>query len=971
MKRSGDRQPIYPLALPLWTVICLLLLPLPFPAQAHDPALSWQTLDTPHFAVHFHQGTRDFAVRAAQAAEKAYLLLTAALEHQPADKIQIVVSDQNDSANGWASVLPYNQIQVLTSPPDNLSVLNDYDDFLWILMVHELTHIIHMDTISGLPAWINLLLGRTVFPNGAQPTWFTEGLAVYYESRFSSAGRLRSSLFRMYLRTAALAGVFPKIDKVSGAMKAWPQGTAPYLYGAFFVDYLARRFGETALCDLSQHMSGMWVPWTLNIVARQELGFDYITLYQDWSESVRVQARRTLAKLQRQGLTPFHQLTRRGHHQHTPRISPGGEQILYFSGSPQRWPSLRLVDRHGQQDRELLEVNSGAGAVFLPNGQGIVFAQREQTRQFYSFNDLFYFDLESGQTHRLTKGARLRSADLSPDGETLVAVANRSGQTRLVQLALTGTEIRSHQIRDLLQFQDQTQVYTPRFSPDGKQVVFAATNPGGGRRLLLLDRADGSTRKLTSGRFMDLDPVFTADGKSILFSSDRSGIYNLYRLCLSDGALVQLTNVATGAFAPAPTADGTGIAFTTYGKDGYDIAWLDLPLPKHPPTTNRAPRPDPTVYDSGQKFVAQSYRPWSTLLPHAWLPVIGSDLWGTSYGAVITGRDVLGKLDYRLDLAYGPARQQLYLDLGLAVRMFYPTLFAYVGRHVQRSYNQAILNGRSFPVDRERTTLYFDISFPFSVFRHHHNIFFNYDLHFFDRWTALAFDPGDLKPILPDDSRLSWVGAGWSFSNVHRYSHSISSEEGFSATVSMRLSHPATGSGSRLAEARIWLRSYFPVWRKHNHVLALAIQGARALGDPRRKSLYAVGGLPISDPILDVYYGYRYGGVYLRGYPPWSFSGSLFVLGSLEYRFPLLDIESGFLSLPFYFRRLHAALFTDIGGASHDKLSQDLLKVGIGAELRLDVYLGYYLPATLRFGYGQGLSQGASHNVFLTMGWGF
>ena len=49
----------------------------------------------------------------------------------------------------------------------------------------------------------------------------------------------------------------------------------------------------------------------------------------------------------------------------------------------------------------------------------------------------------------------------------------------------------------------------------------------------------------------------------------------------------------------------------------------------------------------------------------------------------------------------------------------------------------------------------------------------------------------------------------------------------------------------------------------------------------------------------------------------------------------------------------------------------DMLKVGVGAELRLDMLLAYYLPFTMRLGYGRGLSEKGENNFFLTMGWGF
>ncbi len=946
----------------------LLLLAAPSPSSAYDPSLRWWTLETPHFRIHYHDGLYPLAAKVAQDAEMSFERITAILQHLPEGPIELVVSDPVDTANGSAQVIPYNIIHVLASAPENLSQLNDYDDYVQILLRHELVHIIHMDTVSGLPAAVNWIFGRTAYPNGAQPVWFTEGLAVHFESSLSSAGRLRSSLFQMYLRTAALAGVFPGLDQVSGVMKAWPQGTAPYLYGAFFVDHLARRYGDQALSDLSHHMGGMVVPWTLNLVARRELGTDYITLWNQWKQSVIAEAQKKLALLEAEGLTPFRRLTRRGQHQRRPRVSPGSGQVIYYSAPTNRWPALRAIDLNGRQDRILLEVNGDGGSAFTPDGRGIVFSQKEVHGQFYVFFDLFRFDLETGRASRLTRGSRARSPDVSPDGRRIVYVRNRAGRTRIAMCRIDGSGA-----RDLTRFDDGTQVYTPRFSPGGERVVFSATTKTGGRNLWLLDPETRVLRRITTGRFMDIDPVFDPAGRRVFFSSDRTGIYNLYSLDLETSALARLTNLATGAFSPDPAPDGSGIAFMVYGKDGYDIAWLDLPLEERPPTAVREPRPPPPYRDDsgGEPPSPRPYRPWPTLLPRSWFPVFGEDPWGGTYGVLLTGCDVLGKLDYRAQFLYGPGENQLYFDAGVYARVMYPWLSLYASRHVYRYYNHAFVNGAAWPVDKERITLSADLAFPFSRYRRNHYLFFNYDLHLYDRWTQLPRDPMDLQPRLPDDRRMAWVSVGWSFSSVHSFVHSISPEEGLYASVSLRCSHPTFGSASRVTQARFSLRSYLPLVRDWHHVLALGLRGGIAVGDPARRSIYSIGGLPLRDPVQDAYFGYRYGGLYLRGYRQGAFAGSVFVLGSAEYRLPLWDIESGFLTLPFYLRRLHAALFVDVGGAGMDELSADVLKVGVGAELRLDMLLAYYLPFTLRLGYGRGLSEGGENNYFLTMGWGF
>lgn len=942
------------------------LLGWPTSTAARDPALRWYTLTTPHFEIHHHEGARHLAVRISRAAEAALDRMSRALDHMPSGRIQLVVSDEVDSANGSAQVLPYNIVHVYATAPGELDVLNDYDDFLWILLVHELTHIVHMDTVSGIPAIINWVFGRTAYPNGAQPVWFIEGLAIHYESALSSAGRIRSSLFRMYLRTAALAGSLDGIDVVSGTTRDWPQGTLPYLVGAFFVEFLVQRYGQHALTNISHHMGGTLIPWCLNVVARRELDRDYLDLFREWTQLVTRRARHTLHRLEEQGLTAVRQLTHRGQRQQWPRISPGGDQILYFAGSADRWPSLRLVDREGRGDRRLVEVNSGEGASFAPDGLSIVFSQSDVVDQFYFFNDLYRLDLQTGRTERLSHGLRARSPDISPDGRTVAFVRNKLARTQIALLDLTtGTH------RDLTRFEDGTQVESPRFGPDGRRIVFSASAPGGGRNLMLIDVADGDMRRLTEGRFMDISPVFSTDGRRILFSSDRGGIFNIHALDLEYGHLTRLTNVATGVFCPEPAPDGSGMALVLYGPEGYDIGWVDFPVDEHPVLAGRPPRPPPADWDRTADYPVAPYTPWSTLLPRSWFPVFGKDSWGSTYGVLVSGGDVLGKLGYNASVHYGPAENQLYLEAGAWAHVLYPTLSAYVSRRVDRYYRQAILNDRYWAVDKEHITLFFDVAFPFSRIRRSHFVFFNYDLHLYDRWTQVPLGPMDTQPVLPDDSNLAWFAAGWSFSSVRSYIRSISAEEGLSTSISLRYSDPSIGSGSRIAEARFSLRTYFPVWRAQHHVLALGLRGGISVGDPRRKSVYSIGGLPIRDPIQDAYFGYRYGGLYLRGYPPGAFWGSVFVLGSAEYRMPLWIIEKGVFTLPFYLRQLHLALFCDAGGTAVDSFPADALKVGVGAELRLDLLLAYYLPMTLRLGYGRGLSAGGKNNFFLTMGWGF
>ena len=194
--------------------------------------------------------------------------------------------------------------------------------------------------------------------------------------------------------------------------------------------------------------------------------------------------------------------------------------------------------------------------------------------------------------------------------------------------------------------------YTPAFSPDGRLIAYSRRKPGGFRDIHLYDLAAGTDRALTVDRAMDVDPRFTPDGRYLLWSSDRTGIYDVYAYELATAQLYQVTNVLTGAFQPVVSSDGARLVYTGFTSDGFDL----YAMPFEPkafrlaqPFANARPdapstldadsdSPDAVVGAAGPPMITRttSYKPWKYMYPRTWNISVYSDALGLGTSGFIS-----------------------------------------------------------------------------------------------------------------------------------------------------------------------------------------------------------------------------------------------------------------------------------------------------------------------------------------------
>ncbi len=951
---------------------CLLagaFAPAPAAAQAaSDPSLSWHTLETPRFAIHFHAPLEPLARRVAVVAERAYATLGPLLRYTPDSRTHIVLTDDTDYANGSATALPFNTIRLYATAPEDLSPLSDYDDWLTELIVHEGTHVLHLDQVRGLPALVNAILGKTWIPNAVAPRWFLEGLAVFFETELTAAGRLRSSVWDMYLRMDALEGRLLRLDQISNDVDRWPHGNVWYLYGSYFMQHIARAHGAQAIARMIDDYANDVIPYGLNRLARRATGRTFTELYADFLEALRARYAAQARAIRAAGLVEGTRITHHGEEAKTPRFLPDG-RVIYFAGDNRSLGALRTLDaRTGTRLETRAEVTGIAAPAPHPDGRHVVYSALDAHRDLYAFNDLFSLDLTTGERERLTHGARAQEPDVSPDGRYVVYTINSAGTTHLATAELAdvpGTQ------RVLVRSRRFEQIYAPRFSPDGRTIAYSCWSAGGFRDLRLVEVATGAVRDVMRDRAYDSGPAWSPDGGTLYFSSDRTGVANIHAWERATGRVQQVTNVLAGAFQPTISQDGERLVYVGYTSYGFDL--FSLPLdPRRfreaPPYVDTRPAPSETE-QTADALESRPYTPWGTLRPWAYGLDLTPDAFGQQLGVSSAGGDVVGRHTWAARIGVGLVRGDVNVDAS----------YGYHGLPVgmsARAFRLVSPQGGLQVGGAERTWIADDVgvdlgaNYTFRRALSSDSVAAGYTL----RWLGQAepfggaLDPNDPGPRLPERGRLAQLRLGWSYSTVRRFAYDISPSEGAFLAANVAAAHPVLGSQFRSVSLSFTAQAYLrnPLWRLH--VLALRYAGGVSEGDLGRRGIFSVGGFPTVSIVDALTQFVLVGGAALRGYPTSVRFGTQYHLAQAEYRFPLFRPQAGPATLPVYVSRLYAGVFLDVGDAFSGRLDPSTFLVGTGAELYADVTLGYFLPFTLRFGVARGLSEGGLTQTYVNVG---
>jgi dipeptidyl aminopeptidase/acylaminoacyl peptidase len=123
------------------------------------------------------------------------------------------------------------------------------------------------------------------------------------------------------------------------------------------------------------------------------------------------------------------------------------------------------------------------------------------------------------------------TADLSPDGKHVVFSSVRSGPAEIWISDVDGSNLR--RLTD-------SGGSGPRWSPDGERIAYQSSEEGQGE-ISVYDLRTNTAHRLTSNPASDVRTSWSRDGRSLYFSSDRTGMPQIYRISAEGGDAVRIT----------------------------------------------------------------------------------------------------------------------------------------------------------------------------------------------------------------------------------------------------------------------------------------------------------------------------------------------------------------------------------------------------------------------------------------------
>ena len=572
-----------------------LALILPFATQADDDSpLGMSYVRTPDLQLIYFDSLSYLVPHAVRTFTNAHAWQRRTFGWTPSQPTGILLKDFEDYGGGAAWVAPRNTVFLDVAPPSLAFETFSSAERMYWLMNHELVHVATGDSATAQDqAWRRLLRGKVspqsnnpesllyaylTVPRFVVPRWYLEGSAVFLETWMAGGlGRAQGGYDEMVFRGMVRdnAQFYDPLGLVSRGVRVdFQVGVNAYLYGTRFFTWLAYAHSPEKVLDWLRRNEGSRRHYADQFA--HVFGMPLEQAWQRWIDFERDFQERNLARVRENPVTPYRVLAGASMGSISRTHYDPATGVLYGAfKSPGVVEHIGALNTRDGSYRRLGDLRNGmlyrVASFAFDKDTGTAFF----TNDNYAYRDLMAIDVKTGSQRMLLEHARIGEIVYNPADRSLMGVRHNNGLAALVRIA--------HPYNDWKLVHQFAYGVVPSdldISPDGKRVSASVSEANADQfvRVWNLDKLlAGELEPLSEFRFGQSVPEsfsFSRDGRYLYGSSYYSGVSNIFRYEVDNGAIEAVSNAEVGLFRPVEMGDGK-LLVLAYTGQGFVPAVID------------------------------------------------------------------------------------------------------------------------------------------------------------------------------------------------------------------------------------------------------------------------------------------------------------------------------------------------------------------------------------------------------------
>ena len=520
----------------------------------HHPELTWRTVSTKNFNIHYHDGLEKTARKSAKIAENVIPILMEQMNLDSVPKIDITLTREDEFENAFAVRSTYQTF--IWVEQNDMTLWLEKDKWLETVIAHELQHVLFFEkTKTWIPSPMDVFTQNI-------PAWAVEGIAEYMTESWRP--------YRAELEHKRHVIVNPNKRNI------WD----PHADGFSKLLYWSDRFGDSTIVKVLEYRNEAGL-YNFEEAFKKINGISVKRFVEDWRILMNTyyygyrSQKETYQEMGKVFTLPIKKVQSFSFHSDSSQIALLGlyddnrmdtsliiaerdtsKEAKRYNTWLKDIEKIKKKEKKTKKDSSRLkkkykekilwkktEVDFGRfhpSISWSPSGDKVAYSKYHYAKENQSLvYDIKVYDKVSKTDKWVTSSMRARYPVWINNSKLAFVSVNKDTSNIFIS---NGNET----IQQLTNFKENTQIMYLSVSPDFNSLAFSMSPSNGNIDIYSLDLETRKLKRVTENIAADTRPVWHSDGTAISFTSHRNGVPNVYTANLSNGKVTNNTDSGDG-----------------------------------------------------------------------------------------------------------------------------------------------------------------------------------------------------------------------------------------------------------------------------------------------------------------------------------------------------------------------------------------------------------------------------------------